>query len=97
MYVTTVMINVKEDRIQDFIDASIVNHESSVKEPGNRRFDILQCIEDPTKFILYEAYKSKESAAAHKDTAHYKTWRENVADCMAEPRKGIAYTSIRPV
>ncbi len=97
MYVTTVMVLVKEDRIQDFIDASIKNHEGSVKESGNRRFDILHSIEDPSKFLLYEAYDSKESAAAHKDTGHYKTWRDTVAGCMAEPRKGIAYTSIRPV
>lgn len=97
MYVTTVMVHVKEDRVQDFINASIKNHEGSTKEPGNRRFDVLQSVEDPTRFILYEAYDSKESAAAHKDTAHYKTWRDAVADCMAEPRKGIPYTSIRPV
>jgi autoinducer 2-degrading protein len=97
MYVTTVIVHVKEDRVQDFIDASIKNHERSIKEPGNRRFDILQSNEDPTRFILYEAYDSKESAAAHKDTVHYKTWRDTVAECMAEPRKGIGYTSIRPV
>jgi len=97
MFVTTVMIHVKQEHIQDFINASIPNHEASVKEPGNMRFDLLQSTDDPSRFILYEAYISKESASAHKNTEHYKMWRESVADWMAEPRRGITYTAVRPV
>jgi autoinducer 2-degrading protein len=96
MVVTTVMIRVKEENIDDFIQATIPNHEASIKEPGNRRFDLLQDVQDPTGFILYEAYDSKEAAAAHKKTSHYKTWREAVAPHMEEPRRGIAYRAIRP-
>ncbi len=67
------------------------NHEGSVKEDGNLRFDVIQDIEDPTKFILYEAYTTAEAALAHKDTAHYLKWRDTVADMMAEPRNGVPY------
>jgi hypothetical protein len=35
-------------------------------------------------------------AAAHKETEHYKRWRERVAEWMVEPRQGIVYTGIRP-
>ena len=52
--------------------------------------------EDPARFLLYEAYESERAAAAHKDTEHYKRWRERVADWMAEPRRGIKYHGIRP-
>jgi len=96
MVVTTVMIQVKEEHIDDFVRATIINHEASVKEPGNRRFDLLQNVEDPTRFILYEAYDSEDAAAAHKETDHYKTWRDDVAPHMALPRKGIKYRAIRP-
>jgi autoinducer 2-degrading protein len=96
MIVTTVMIKVREEHIEDFIRASIPNHEASIKEPGNRRFDVLQNRDDPTQFILYEAYESEEAAAAHKETSHYQTWRETVAPHMEIPRKGIAYRAIRP-
>ena len=34
--------------------------------------------------------------SAHKETEHYKRWRERVAEWMAEPRQGIAYNGIRP-
>jgi autoinducer 2-degrading protein len=46
--------------------------------------------------MLYEAYDSAESAAAHKKTAHYNAWRDAVANWMAEPRQGISYKAIRP-
>lgn len=96
MVVTTVIVHVKPDHADDFISATVVNHEASVNEPGNLRFDLLQSEDDPSHFILYEAYESKEAAAAHKDTAHYKVWRDTVADWMAEPRQGIKYQGIRP-
>lgn len=97
MYVTTVMVQVKKEHIQDFINATIPNHENAIRERGNRRFDVLQNREDPTRFVLYEAYDSEQEAAAHKETDHYRTWREQVAPYMAEPRRGIAYRSVRPV
>jgi autoinducer 2-degrading protein len=96
MVVTTIMVKVKPEHLDDFIRESKKNHENSIKEPGNRRFDILQSTDDPTSFLLYEAYDSPEYAAAHKKTAHYAAWRDAVAGWMAEPRKGIGYKSIRP-
>jgi len=96
MYVTIVYVSVKEAHIDDFITATRINHENSTKEDGNMRFDILQSPDQPTHFILYEAYKSQQHAAAHKDTQHYAVWRETVADWMAEPRKGIVYNGLYP-
>ncbi len=96
MHVTLVHVHVKPDRVEDFIAASRWNHEGSVKEPGNRRFDVLQDPTDATRFLLYEAYASPADAAAHKDTPHYKTWRDAVADMMAEPRLGVPYVGLMP-
>lgn len=96
MVVTSVLVHVKPQHVADFMIETIRNHENAVKEKGNMRFDVLQSTEDPTKFMLYEAYDSAESAAAHKKTAHYAAWRDAVADWMAEPRKGIAYKSVKP-
>jgi autoinducer 2-degrading protein len=96
MVVTTVMVRVKADHIDDFIEETVRNHEASIEEVGNMRFDALQSEEDPTRFLLYEAYESERAAAAHKDTEHYKRWRGRVADWMAEPRQGIKYHGIRP-
>jgi autoinducer 2-degrading protein len=96
MIVTCVHVQVKRERIQEFIRASVENHEGSVNEPGNLRFDVLQACDDPGHFLLYEAYASEEAAAAHKETAHYLKWRETVADWMEQPRHGVKYRSHRP-
>ncbi|MBL8486623.1 MAG: antibiotic biosynthesis monooxygenase [Rhodocyclaceae bacterium] len=88
MHVTLVHVRVKADSVPAFIEATRANHESSVREPGNRRFDVLQAPDDPTRFVLYEAYASAADAAAHKQTAHYAAWRDAVAEMMAEPRRG---------
>jgi len=97
MIVTCVMVHVKQENIEDFIKASTANHEGSIQEPGNLRFDLLQTKDNPAKFVFYEAYKSEEDVAAHKETPHYKKWREAVADWMATPRIGIPCTVIAPL
>lgn len=96
MIVTLVHIWVKPGHIDDFVNASTVNHQHSIKEPGNLRFDLVQDANNPTKFVLYEAYESEEAAAAHKDTDHYKKWRDTVADWMAKPRKGEKHKILAP-
>jgi (4S)-4-hydroxy-5-phosphonooxypentane-2,3-dione isomerase len=94
MHVTLIYVRVKPLHIDDFIDAIRANHEASIRESGNLRFDVLQDGGDPAHFVLYEAYRSAADAAAHKETAHYLAWREQVADWMAEPRRGINYTGL---
>jgi autoinducer 2-degrading protein len=96
MHVTLVHVRVKPEHIDDFIAATRLNHQASVVETGNRRFDVLQSPENPGQFILYEAYATAEDATAHKETAHYLAWRDMVADWMAEPRQGIRYHGLFP-
>lgn len=96
MHVTLVRVRVKPDAIAAFVEATRVNHENSVRESGNRRFDVLQSPDDPTQFILYEAYATAADAAAHKQTAHYAAWRDTVAGMMAEPRCGEPMLGLMP-
>jgi autoinducer 2-degrading protein len=96
MYVTLVYIHVKPDRADNFIEASRLNHEASIHEPGNVRFDILRSAQDQNAFVYYEAYRDEAAAKAHKETAHYQAWRDTVADWMAEPRRGIGYDGLFP-
>lgn len=96
MHITLVHVRVKPEAIDAFIAATRANHEASIQEAGNRRFDVLQSPDDPARFILYEAYASADDAAAHKATAHYLAWRDAVADLMAEPRRGEAMNGLFP-
>lgn len=96
MTTTLVHVKVKEDRVEDFIAATLKNHRESVMEPGNLRFDVMQLPDDPCSFTLVESYEKEEQAAAHKNTPHYLEWRETVAGWMAEPRKGVKYKVLAP-
>lgn len=97
MIVTCVHVSVKPSNVEDFIKETQENHNYSVKEPGNLRFDLLQDALDHSRFMIYEAYESEEASAAHKKTAHYLKWRDKVAEWMAEPRKGIKYNIVTPI
>jgi len=96
MIVYRVNVFVREDRVDDFIAATVENHENTRKEPGNLRFDVLRSADDPTLFMLYEVYVSAEAVDAHKATAHYLKWRETVADWMEKPREGVKYEVVCP-
>ena len=96
MHIVLVHVHVKPDSIHAFQNASLENARNSVQEPGIARFDVLQSQDDPTRFILVEVYHSLEATHQHKETAHYKLWRDVVAEMMAEPREGKRYTNIFP-
>jgi autoinducer 2-degrading protein len=96
MYVTLVHIRVRPDQVDAFVEATRRNHEASTREPGNRRFDVIRSLEEPDRFVLYEAYVDEASAAAHKETDHYRAWREVAEPMMAEPRRGVRYDGLFP-
>lgn len=96
MHVTLVHVNVKPEYVTEFIEATRLNHEASVKESGNRRFDVLQNPDNSCQFLLYEAYATPEDALKHKETPHYALWKEQVAVMMAESRKGVMYYGLFP-
>ncbi|MGD0838233.1 MAG: antibiotic biosynthesis monooxygenase [Polyangia bacterium] len=80
-----------------FRAASLANAAASLGEPGVVRFDILQDSADATHFLLIEVYRDGEGAAAHKQTEHYRVWRDEVAGMMAEPRSSQAYATVTPI
>ena len=96
MQIVLVHVHIKPDFVEAFKQASLENAAQSVKEPCIARFDVIQQVDDPRKFILVEVYKTAEAPAAHKETAHYARWRDTVTDMMAEPRQGVKYTNIFP-
>jgi autoinducer 2-degrading protein len=96
MHVVCVHVHVKPEQREAFIEASLENARSSVQEPGNLRFDVLQRLDDPNRFVLYEVYRDEVGMNAHKETAHYARWRDTVNPWMAEPREGVKYLSRFP-
>lgn len=96
MVIVHVFVHVHKDCIHAFSDACRQNAQSSVQEPGIARFDVIRQDDDPCRFVLVEVYRSEADTVRHKETQHYKRWREAVQDMMAEPRYSIRYTNVFP-
>ena len=96
MLIVHVHVHVKPDCVDAFRAASVENARNSVREPGIARFDVMQQQDDPTRFLLVEAYRTPAAPAAHKATKHYETWRDAVAPMMAEPRNGVKFSNLFP-
>ena len=96
MNILLVSIHVKPDKIDEFKKITVENAQNSLKEGGVRRFDLVQQVEDRTRFVLIEVYRSVEAVAAHKETPHYNRWREAVEPLLAEPRTRVVCENIFP-
>jgi len=96
MLIVHVQVEVKPECVEAFKTATLANAIQSVKEPGVAAFDVLQRQDEPTRFVLVEAYRTGDAPSAHKETAHYKIWRDLVAPMMAQPRSSLKFTNIFP-
>ncbi|WJV54532.1 (4S)-4-hydroxy-5-phosphonooxypentane-2,3-dione isomerase [Pectobacteriaceae bacterium CE90] len=96
MHVTLVEINVKEDKIDQFMTVFTANHQGSIKEAGNLRFDVLRDEHIPSRFYIYEAYVDEQAVAAHKQTPHYLKCVEQLEELMTGPRKKTVFIGLLP-
>ena len=96
MNVTLVEINIKPERVNEFLDVFRANHEGALQEPGNLRFDVLQDPEVKTRFFIYEAYKDDEAVLAHKKTPHYLACVAKLEELMSQPRQKRSFIGLLP-
>lgn len=97
MFVIHIYVQVKPEYIEEFKKISIENAQSSVKEPAIARFDVIQQSDDPTRFILVEAYLDESGVAKHKQTTHYNKWRSEAEKMTVGERTRVRYTPVWPV
>jgi quinol monooxygenase YgiN len=96
MFIVHVFVHVKPEFVDEFKAASLENARNSLKEPGIARFDVIQQLDEPTRFVLVEVYRTPADPAKHKETLHYAKWRDAVADMMAKPRSSIKFENLFP-
>src|SRR5260370_17075458 len=96
MLIVHVHVCVKAEYVEPFIRATIANAQESIKEPGIARFDVVQHQDDPTRFVLIEAYRTADAGAAPNQTPPYQTWRDLLAPRMAKPHSNTNFTNSSP-
>ncbi len=96
MLINHVHVHVKEGLEEAFRRESLENAQKSIEEPGIARFDVIQQVDDPSRFVLVEVYRAPDDPGRHKETEHYKVWRDKVAKMMEEPRHSVNYENVFP-
>lgn len=96
MQIIHVSVHVREKDIESFKRATIENASKSLKEKGILNFDVLQQSDDPARFLLIEIYRTPDDSSKHKETDHYKKWRDTVESMMVRPRMSTRYNSVFP-
>jgi autoinducer 2-degrading protein len=77
-----IQMTVKADCIEAFMRATKSAAEATRAEPGCLRFDVMQSLQDPTIFVLVEAYTSGATKDIHLQSPHFAAWQEEIADLV---------------
>ena len=85
MIIVQIYLTIKKSSIQDFIRFTNDNVSNSVKEEGVKRFEFFRDLDTENKFVLFEMFNSVEDQNKHRETDHYKRWKENTADMLETP------------
>jgi autoinducer 2-degrading protein len=84
MFVNAVDLDIVPAERANYLAAILENGAAAGKEPGCRRFDILNLASDPNHFLLYEVYDSEAAFKEHRATAHFKKYAEVTAKMVAK-------------
>ena len=84
LFVNAVDLHIVPAEREKFLAAITENGAASVKEPGCRRFDILNLASDPNHFFLYEIYDNEAALKSHRETAHFKKYAATVTNMVAK-------------
>jgi len=94
MYIVLVHSHIQEENVERFGEITRQNAEASRSEEGCVRFDVIQQVDDPTRFTFIEMFKSEEAGAIHRETSHFKKWLEEAVPLMVEGRTRVIYNDV---
>jgi quinol monooxygenase YgiN len=61
-------------------------------EPGCLWFDWSRSVEDPTEYVLVEAFRDGDAGAAHVQSAHFKAAQQTLPPHLAETPRIVNFT-----
>jgi quinol monooxygenase YgiN len=61
-------------------------------EPGCLWFDWSRSLDDPTEYVLVEAFRDGEAGGAHVQSAHFKEARQTLPPHLAQTPKIVNFT-----
>ncbi|MGH8315317.1 MAG: putative quinol monooxygenase [Steroidobacterales bacterium] len=82
-----VEFDIRAGHFAAFLEAARLDAEGSVgKEPGCRRFDVLQDPAVPNRVCFYEVYDDEAAFLSHREMPHFKTYFAATESMIAAKR-----------
>nr|WTB34855.1 antibiotic biosynthesis monooxygenase [Streptomyces sp. NBC_00830]WTB35042.1 antibiotic biosynthesis monooxygenase [Streptomyces sp. NBC_00830] len=66
--------------------------EATRNEPGCKWYDWSRSLEDPTEYVLIEAFEDSDAGVAHVTSDHFKAAQQNLPQYLAETPRIINVT-----
>ncbi len=85
--VILVTIDVRRERLAEFLALAYYHAQQSRLEPGCLRFDVLRDLQHPSRFTLHEIYQDGLAVEAHRKTPHYARWKGEISLYEEAPRQ----------
>lgn len=80
MYVVWVEFLIREEHQVQFLDLVKENARLSLDEVHCHQFDVCMDPDNNRRIVLYEIYTDRAAFQFHLETAHFKTFNQNVTD-----------------
>ncbi|WP_017793926.1 putative quinol monooxygenase [Leucobacter salsicius] len=90
MYFIVVKFKTKAEYTEQFMDLVGPFTSNTRQEPGNLWFDWSRSIEDPSEFVLVEAFLDDEAAGAHVNSDHFKAGLEAMRPALVSTPKIVS-------
>ena len=90
MYFIVVKFQTKPDYTDRFMELVTPFTEATRKEPGNLWFDWSRSVEDPSEFVLVEAFLDDDAAGRHVNSEHFKAGLEAMRPALVATPKIIS-------
>jgi quinol monooxygenase YgiN len=68
----------------------------SLRESGLVSFALLQLVNDPARFSMFDVYHDDAAREAHLNSVHYLAWMNSISLLLAEPMMPLPYMPIFP-
>ncbi len=85
MIIQQIFLTVKPSSVKEFIDYTMDNVVNSNREPGVKRFEFFKEKDSGNRFMLFEIFNTVEDQNSHRESAHYKKWKDKTADLLEIP------------
>jgi autoinducer 2-degrading protein len=99
MYTIVLFNKVLPQYLDDFIANFKVCAEKTNREPGCIRYEVLQDVDDPTAFCLFQVFEDEAAYQAHQDAEHHRVWIQlsgSWRDPSARVRHEMRYVTPAP-